>query len=374
MRRGDGTRMHRFGRIAVLGALIIGATILIAGQSRASAQTDPRWDNSYCLSCHEGSTAEISLPSGETLGVAVDGDAYADSVHGKLDVACVLCHTAITTYPHDPITAKSRRDFTVQMYTACLTCHYPEYTQTRDSDHERARADGVMEAAVCTDCHGSHDVQPPGKPRTSIPLMCRKCHSEIYDAYEESVHGEALTTGNPDVPTCTDCHGVHDVKGPHVNSPFRLFSPQICAACHADKALMDKYDISTNVFSSYLSDFHGTTVVLFEKLAPGQQTNKPVCVDCHGVHDIKAPADVDSSVYKKNLLATCRRCHPDATTNFPDAWLSHYAPSPTEAPLVYWVNTFYKILIPTVIGAMLLAVLLDVRRRLAARLRGRRRG
>ncbi|NOY57125.1 MAG: cytochrome C [Actinobacteria bacterium] len=364
--------MQRCRRIVVLGALIIGTAILLGGQSRAAAQTDPRWDNSYCLSCHEGSSLGIPLPSGETLDIAVDGHEYADSVHGKLDVACVLCHTDISTYPHAPITAESRRGFTLQMYTSCATCHYSEYTGTRDSDHELARQAGVTEAAVCTDCHGSHNVQPPGEPRTNIPLMCRKCHSEIYNAYEDSVHGEALTTGNPDVPTCTDCHGVHDVKGPHDDSPFRLFSPQICADCHANKALMDKYGISTNVFSSYLSDFHGTTVVLFEKLAPGQDTNKPVCVDCHGVHDIKAPSDTDSSVYKKNLLGTCRRCHPDATANFPDAWLSHYAPSTTEAPLVYWVNMFYKILIPLVIGAMLLAVGLDVRRRLAARLRRRR--
>ncbi|NIA25840.1 MAG: cytochrome C [Gammaproteobacteria bacterium] len=364
--------MGRRGRIAVLGALIVGMAILIAGQSRASAQTSPLQDNSYCLSCHEGSSVAIPLPSGESLSVAVDGHEYADSVHGELDVACVLCHTTISPYPHDPITAESRRAFTVQMYSACSTCHFAEYTKTRDSDHELAREAGVTEAAVCSDCHGSHNIRAPGEPRTSIPLMCRKCHSEIYNAYEDSVHGGALTTGNPDVPTCTDCHGIHDVKGPHEDSPFRLFSPQICADCHADETLMGKYNISTNVFSSYLADFHGTTVVLFEKLAPGQDTNKPVCVDCHGVHDIKAPSNTDSSVYKENLLGTCRRCHPDATANFPDAWLSHYAPSPTDAPLVYWVNTFYKILIPLVIGAMLLAVLLDVRRRLAARLRERR--
>lgn len=372
MWRGLDARIDR--RILALGLLIVGAMILLVGQPPASAQEDPRWDNTYCLSCHEGSSASIPLPSGETLDVGVDSHAYADSVHGKLDIACVLCHTSISTYPHDPITAESRRDFTLQMYPACSTCHYPEYTETLDSDHELARQAGVMDAAVCTDCHGSHDVRPAGEPRTSVPLTCRKCHSEIYNAYEDSVHGGALTTGNPDVPTCTDCHGVHDLKGPHADSPFRLFSPQICADCHADEALMGKYNISTNVFSSYLADFHGTTVVLFENLAPGQETNKPVCVDCHGVHDIQAPIYADSSVYKENLLGTCQRCHPDAAANFPDAWLSHYPPSAEKAPLVFWVNMFYKILIPLVIGVMLVAVLLDVRRRLAERLRERRNG
>ena len=36
-------------------------------------------------------------------------------------------------------------------------------------------------------------------------------NGEIYYLYEESVHGEALESGNRDVPTCTDCHGVHDI-------------------------------------------------------------------------------------------------------------------------------------------------------------------
>lgn len=357
------------GLISLVGLAVM-AVVLLVGVD-ASAQEDVRWDNSYCLSCHEGSSVSIPLPSGELLPVGVDAREYEGSVHGALEINCVLCHSSITPYPHAPITAESSREFTVQMYQACSTCHYSEYTETRDSDHERARLAGIEEAAVCSDCHGSHGVQAPGEPRTDIPLTCRKCHSEIYDAYGQSVHGEALTTGNPDVPTCTDCHGVHDVEGPHDGSPFHLFSPQICADCHADGTLMDKYGISTNVFDSYLSDFHGTTVVLFEDLAPGQETNKPVCVDCHGVHDIEAPSVADSSVYKENLLGTCQRCHPDATVNFPDAWLSHYQPSVEHSPLVYWVNRFYKVLIPLVIGAMLVAVLLDIRRRLAERLRRR---
>ncbi len=51
---------------------------------------------------------------------------------------------------------------------------------------------------------------------------------------------------------------------------------------------MDKYGISTQVLNTYVADFHGTTVTLFEKQSPDAQTNKPVCYDCHGVHDIAA--------------------------------------------------------------------------------------
>ena len=37
--------------------------------------------------------------------------------------------------------------------------------------------------------------------------------------------------------------------------------------------------------------------------------------------------------------------------------MSHYVASPTKFPLVYYVNLFYKIFIPTVIGGMLIFVI-----------------
>ena len=67
---------------------------------------------------------------------------------------------------------------------------------------------------------------------------------------------------------------------------------------------------------------------------------------------------------KSNLLKKCQRCHPNATANFPDAWMSHYNASPQEYPLVYYVNLFYKFLIPTVIGGMLAFVITDIVRRI----------
>ena len=33
-------------------------------------------------------------------------------------------------------------------------------------------------------------------------------------------------------------------------------------------AIMDKYGISTQVLNTYVADFHGTTVTLFEKQSP----------------------------------------------------------------------------------------------------------
>jgi hypothetical protein len=126
---------------------------------------------------------------------------------------------------------------------------------------------------------------------------------------------------------------------------------------------MTKYDISTDVFETYVADFHGTTVTLFEQQSPDQETNKAVCYDCHGVHNILPATDEHSQVIKDNLLTTCRQCHPDANANFPDSWTSHFRPSPEHNPLVYWVNVFYQLLIPTVLGGFLLFIGTDLYRR-----------
>jgi predicted CXXCH cytochrome family protein len=257
----------------------------------------------------------------------------------------------------------------MERYQQCQGCHQEQYQESLDSNHARALAAGNRSAAICTDCHGAHSVTSPSSPRQKISTTCQKCHSAIYDQYATSVHGAALMdNSNPDVATCTDCHGAHTQEDP-TTAAFRLKSPNICGDCHGDAALMQKYGISTQVFNTYVADFHGTTVTLFERQHPDQPTNKAVCTDCHGVHDIQPVTAEANEAVKQNLLVTCQRCHPEATTNFPDSWVGHFAPSPTNQPLVYYVNLFYKILIPGVIGGMLLFVGLDFVSRILRRSR-----
>ena len=130
---------------------------------------------------------------------------------------------------------------------------------------------------------------------------------------------------------------------------------------------MAKYDISTDVFSTYVADFHGTTVSLFQANSPDQNFNAPVCADCHGVHNIMAVTNADSPVIKENLIETCRRCHPNATTNFSSAWLSHYPPSFERTPVIAVANLAYTIAIPAIVGGLGLFVVSDVRRRRSKR-------
>ncbi len=367
-----------------LAAPLLGVLGLALAAYHATAQDElPGVSNQSCLACHADPNLSMPLGDGSQLSLTIDPEIYQQSVHGQGGYACIQCHTGLRDYPHPSFQATDRRDATLQLYRACQGCHSGEYERTQDSAHEQARSRGVREAAVCTDCHGAHDTRRLTDPqsgellpdsRSWIPQTCARCHNTIYEKYRTSVHGAALLDqGNPDVPTCIDCHGVHDIEDP-TTTAFRLKSPELCAGCHTDPQRMDKYGISTQVLDTYVADFHGTTVTLFEKQSPDAETNKPVCFDCHGVHDIRRTDDpVKGLQVRENLLARCRVCHPDATANFPDAWLSHYVPSAERHPLVFAVDTFYKFFIPAVLGGMGLIVALDASWRLRRRLAGRRR-
>jgi hypothetical protein len=137
---------------------------------------------------------------------------------------------------------------------------------------------------------------------------------------------------------------------------------------------MAKYGLSTDVLNTYVADFHGTTVAIFELQSPDAEVNKPVCFDCHGIHDISRTDDPSSGLQMQaNLLARCQICHPDASSNFPAAWMSHYIPSPQHYPLVYYVNLFYKYFIPLTLGGMALLVVMDAGRMLVNRSRKKRK-
>lgn len=342
-------------------------------------EPDPRLSISddVCLECHGQPGLTLKLENGEILDLYVSPDVYYHSIHGEQGYACVQCHRTVGDYPHPPFVASSKRDASIQLNKTCKNCHLSQHVLTQDSVHAKAQADGNMEAAICSDCHTAHEVRQINDPVTNEPLpetrvwvpeTCAQCHNDIYQKYLTSVHGSALVDDeNTDAPSCIDCHGVHNIEDPTTNE-FRLKSPQICAKCHTDPEIMDKYGISTDVLDTFVADFHGTTVTLFEKQTPDAETNKPVCYDCHGIHDIKRADDPEKGLHvRENLLVRCQVCHPDATINFPDAWLSHYIPSAEKAPLVYYVNLFYLIFIPLVLGGMGLLVVLDLSKRVRDR-------
>lgn len=328
--------------------------------------------NEACLVCHSRPNLTYQFPTGQVWSLHVEPEAFQNSVHGQEALLCTDCHGNITDYPHPPLEVNNVRFYQLDQYQTCRECHNDVYERALDSVHARELASGNWNAPVCSDCHSAHYTTPAGEPRTAIPETCSQCHSAIYEEYLDSIHGEALVDEqNTDVPTCIDCHGVHNQDDPRTTT-FRLNSPELCARCHADEVLMSKYDVSTNVFQTYVADFHGTTVTLFERQSPDLPTNKAVCYDCHGVHNMRRVDDPQSQVFRENLLATCQKCHPDATENFPTTWLRHYEPDREKFPLVYFVDLFYKILIPAVIGFMGFYVVMDSGSRLIYRFSSKR--
>jgi nitrate/TMAO reductase-like tetraheme cytochrome c subunit len=363
------------GLVVPMGTIFLLGLVLLLNNQPAQAQTN--LGNDACLACHSAPGQILTLPNGDTLSISVDTGHYGSSVHGAFN--CTTCHTDILEYPHPQRSAQTAREYAQLYKETCRGCHATQYDTMADSMHGQLSAAGNLNAPLCADCHDPHaqkalrDTQGNLMPaeRLNIPQTCARCHSTIYNEYAASVHGSALSVNNTDVATCTDCHGVHLITDPR-NEAFRLSSVQTCANCHTDPEKMAKYGLSTAVLDTYISDFHGTTVTLFEKRTPDDVTNKPVCFDCHGVHDIRAVKDPKKGLsIRANLMVTCQRCHPDANLNFPDSWLSHYIPTPDRYPIVYYVNLIYLILIPLVLGAMLLFILSDIYHRLRTRGKGK---
>ena len=345
-------------------------TVVGAGEGSGATLAD----NSACLACHTVPDKTLAFPNGDTTSVVINAAAFNASVHSSLN--CTTCHPTISGFPHPALAAQDKRDYVQEYKNTCKDCHSDKFKLIQDSVHSQALQAGNKNAPLCSDCHNPHTQglikDDKGNlllsAREQIPGTCAKCHNAIFTEYAKSVHGKGvLEANNPDVPTCISCHGVHSIANP-TTAAFRNSSIQLCASCHTNKALMDKYGISTQVLNTYVSDFHGTTVTLFEKQSPGEMSNKPVCYDCHGIHNI---ASIDDPQYglliKQNILTACKRCHPDANTSFPDAWMSHYIPSPQHYPLVYYVNLFYQYFIPLVLGGMALFILTDIFHKLKSR-------
>ena len=354
----------------------------------------PHEDTTKCLRCHSDPSMIGKLQDGTTVSLYVNPNEHEGSTRHLM--LCSICHQDERTYPHENTRQNScsvchwektsdvkpeqlvfnlyysdQRAISLQVADSCKKCHKEKYTEMADSVHLEIMAEGNRYAPVCVDCHSSHEIVGGSLTRESVAKICSECHLAVYTSYKSSVHGAALEQdGNPDVPTCGGCHGVHSVQGPN-NSDFRADSIVTCGDCHSDPQRMEKYGISTNVLTTYLEDFHGRTVD-FSRQNNEAQTTKATCYDCHGIHNIHSPEDEASTVYPDNLQHTCQQCHPDADISFPRAWLSHYIPTWEKTPVLFGVNLFYKFLIPALIGGFGIYILLDARRRIFNAIKRRR--
>lgn len=315
-----------------------------------------------CMGCHEDMADDerLEFADGSSLPLLVTPEDWEGSVHaGKL--SCNDCHTMVVENAHSRTAAGSAREYRLEATVTCRRCHYAYYTRQLDSVHFAELAAGNPEAPTCVDCHGAHSVEPAHWPRVAVEQRCARCHEEASTAYVQSVHGAAMTGDTPaDVPVCTDCHGVHRMEDPRTDD-FHARSYALCARCHSDQERMARYGLSAEVVTTYLDDFHGVSNRLYADGAGTPGRPMATCVDCHGVHDIQ-PMDHSGSAddVRARVATVCRKCHEEAPDEFADAWLSHYPATFDRAPLVWAVTWVYRILIPLIMVGLVLHILLDL--------------
>jgi len=301
---------------------------------------------------------------------------YLASAHGRADAAevagaphCLTCHRyEISNFSgmRDSLKVKQEQD------KMCLACHLdnPEVRAKTSpsagfilayekSVHGTALRAGNAQAANCIDCHGSHTAARGSENnsrvnKVNISLTCGTCHADIMHAYDESIHGVALQRGISDAPTCTDCHGEHEILSPD-NPRSRVetlnVSSQVCSPCHSSVRLTQKYGLSSDRFTTFTDSYHG----LANKAGSVEVAN---CASCHGVHNIKSSTDSTSTIHKNNIVQTCGKCHPGANQRF-NVGSVHISMNPTEEPLLYWISTGYIILIVIIICGMVIHNVLD---------------
>jgi predicted CXXCH cytochrome family protein len=314
----------------------------------------------YCLSCH-GHGLTMMLKNGETVSLTIDKSLLEGSIHNKL--SCSDCHYGFSSEDHPQRSFRTKREYTLAVSESCRRCHFDKYTKTMESTHYAVLTQGNTKAPVCTDCHGSHEIRSGRVEKLASGKRCKQCHEDVFSVYVSSVHGKALVDEhNQDVPICVDCHMAHNVQDLRTREHHERI-PEMCANCHANKTVMGRYGLSTNVVKTYLSDFHGVTLGLYKKQR--EEIRKPsrpiaVCTDCHGTHNITSTRSIEPAVLKANLAKRCQQCHKDAPKNFPDTWLSHYEPSLKSAPLVFIVNSMYKVFIPVLVLGLFLQILLHI--------------
>ncbi|HKP47798.1 MAG TPA: cytochrome b/b6 domain-containing protein [Pyrinomonadaceae bacterium] len=365
----------------------------VIGGSKANASRPQKLDLD-CQGCH-GPGKQLPYLAG-SLFHNEPHKAYDQSFHaqakqnGAKAAACLDCHTKngdmTTILPASDTHSTINRG---NIAETCGRCHGDKsvmqgsgisnqvFLSYRESVHAKAIARGNMSAAVCTDCHNSHDIEPAANQQSSIakvniPNTCGKCHTAEAGEFVASVHGQAVARGVSRAPVCTDCHGIHNIAQP-VDENSKLASTAIatesCAKCHEGVTLTQEFGVAGGRVTSYKDSYHGLASQLGSKVVAN-------CASCHGVHNILPSSDSRSMINAANLQKTCGQCHIGATANFTKGKIhltselvSNVQSSDIAARGTRIVRWIYLPLIILTIGGMLLHNLLVWRKKLAARRR-----
>lgn len=299
--------------------------------------------NIQCAKCHTGVSHELdrlceTVDKVDCSNCHIDvSNEYFTSGHGKGFLAknegapyCVDCHGTHGT--------KSRFDDTSPTYRGsipalCGSCHKTDgnankmghlkevdaFQDYSTSIHgEGLTNKGLLVSAVCTDCHTTHHELKESDPLSSVhpsnvPNTCGSCHKSIYDDYLGSEHSIESNTGEHTYPTCATCHPAHFISAIKQDKFMTEITVQ-CGSCHE------------KLSETYKQTYHGKAYMLGD-------LNAARCSDCHGAHKILKVNNPNSMVGYKNIVNTCKQCHPNATLEF-TGYLTHATHN--DNPILFW--------------------------------------
>ena len=390
--------------------------LLAAGALHAASKKDPPKPTAKeCLACHSDASLSHEV-NGKVVSLHVDPQAFKDSIHGSM-FTCVDCHTDVKSSAHEtppqritcatchadeqaayersfhakavqggnanaatcvdchgsphallPASDPKSRVHHSNIPATCGACHSQKFVmegsglrvQTvasyEESVHGHAVANGSEKAAVCTDCHGTHEILDAKDSKSpifkfNVPVTCGKCHEQISKEFQQSIHGQAIAKANWQAPVCTDCHGIHSIKA-HTdpNSPVSAqnVAQATCARCHEGMRLSQEFGVEGRRETTYLASYHGLA-------SRGGSQVVANCASCHGTHSIFPSSDPRSTIHPSNLARTCGQCHPGVTEKFTASKVHVDAPLSADigSKAVRWIRKTYLALIFMVIGGML---------------------
>jgi cytochrome b subunit of formate dehydrogenase len=202
-----------------------------------------------CVNCHR-ELLETAQDDGKPdvvaklSGVVQMIDRYMKSIHAqpnkadqsRTNATCYNCHEAHYIYPKG---SSNRNWWRLNLPYACGACHTKELEAYKTSVHgKETLQNGNPIAAICSDCHTTHDVQNASLDTTRLLITknCGDCHREELKSYMGTYHGQVNTLGFAYTAKCFDCHGSHTIK--RVDDPSSSVHPnnrlETCQKCHLD--------------------------------------------------------------------------------------------------------------------------------------------
>jgi len=321
-----------------------------------------------CGKCHKEGTPVQQQRNIEQTNIIEN---YSESIHGEgllkkgliVTATCTSCHTAHDILPHtDPGSSIARKNIAntcakchaeielvhrkvikgalwekeANVLPACVDCHQPHKARKVFYDQGMADLD-------CLGCHNNRDIKASGnkhslfvdysivkssrhsniscsqchsgvspshiRPCDSITqkVDCSSCHAEIGEEYKLSMHGTLEAKNDPNAPSCSECHGTHNILGnKDSKSPiFPINIPNLCAKCHreGESAAVRYTGSETEIIENYTESIHG------KGLMKSGLTVTATCTDCHTAHRELPHDSLLSSINPNNIPSTCGNCH-----------------------------------------------------------------